>query len=364
MATPHGLFGKIRSVAEALFGRAGIPLPEDPSLLLRDLDLEKRTATFVPMTRETYADSPFHDRSVRPADKRKFVVDLDELFSFVESVQTFDEQPLHLVFHTAYCCSTVLTRYLDALGCFTLREPRLLLFYSDEFVNGGEDASGLAQLARVLLTNTWSGDHAPVAKPTNACNVALGPILDLTPGGRGLFLYNPCRDAILSYLQRPDWTRAHASTIVGRAGSARQQLPGNVAAVNVEQLSDAEAAAYLWLVNIYFYLDMARGPLGPRIRSLVCDTFLARPADTLARLVEHLALDVSPERVREVADGDILRRHGKDPARKFTPASRQEKLEETYREQPAEVDAALEWITKMTRQRPVSDSLPRPLLEL
>lgn len=336
--------------------------PRDPSLLVRDIDLKTRRVTCVPMTPRDYANASFHDESVTSAAGGDIVIDLDWLLGCVDDEPEPVDRPLHIVFHTAYCGSTLLARCLDAVGCFTLREPALLLLYARELASGNVEAPALGRLARVLLTRTWNPDHVVVAKPSNSCNIALGPILNLTPRGRGLFLYNSPHAAVLACIRRPEWTRLHARTIIQRAEAAYGKLPAGLAKVDVDALTDAQTAAYLWLVNVSLYLDLASGPLGSRVRSLESDLFLEHPLDALRGVCEHLGIGLPVERAREVIDGDLFRRHAKKASKDFSADRRAEELERVYRERRDEVDRALMWLQEITRERPVPDPLPRPLL--
>lgn len=335
-------------------------LERDPALHLHQIDMNARRATFVSMTPEDYAALPFHDWRVEAAD-RQVVADLDPLLEEAEALGSALRPKLHFIFHTAFSCSTLLSTCLGALGsCFALREPTLLTVLIRELLIESRDAKSLSRLAAVLLSRTWGSGQAAVVKANDLGNLSMAPILDLSGASQGLFLFNSCRTAMLSYLKRTDWTLARARTAQSFLRGHRV-LPVAMQEVDLDALTAARVAGHLWLSYVYLYLDLAAGPHSPRLRSLDCSDFLERPLETLRQLCSHFGLAATTEEIRSVVGGDVLRRRAKAPMLEYSAAQRGEELEQVYRRHQGEVDEALGWVEDLSRERPISDPLPRAL---
>ena len=118
--------------------------------------------------------------------------------------------PVHFIFHSAYCASTMLVRALDVPGsAMGLSEPVLLNDMIGWRRRGADPRrhadvlrDGIGQLAR---------PHAPgeavVIKPSNVFNALADQTLTLFPGARALLLYAPLTDFLLSVARKGLWCR-------------------------------------------------------------------------------------------------------------------------------------------------------------
>ena len=92
----------------------------DPDLLLHRVDLERQEMVFAQVSRDTYLESAFLDARMAPVRGGKLRIPLAPLLS--------DPLPatasLAFIFHTSFCCSTLLARSLQQPGTsHVLREP-------------------------------------------------------------------------------------------------------------------------------------------------------------------------------------------------------------------------------------------------
>lgn len=109
--------------------------------------------------------------------------------------------PVHFVFHSAFCCSTLLARALDAPGvALTLREPVMLNDLIGWKRRGGlpaRVAEGLDHALRLLVQPAAPGE-AVVIKPSNLVNPLAAAALALRPEARAILLYAPLRTFLVS----------------------------------------------------------------------------------------------------------------------------------------------------------------------
>src|SRR5277367_3209419 len=87
------------------------------------MDFDNRTISFVPMSRATYKASSFLDGRTQPTSTERFDVPAAALLLALAELPP-TPNPVHYIFHAAFCWSTLLARYLELIPpCFVLKEP-------------------------------------------------------------------------------------------------------------------------------------------------------------------------------------------------------------------------------------------------
>ncbi|HEX8088020.1 MAG TPA: hypothetical protein VF762_04160 [Blastocatellia bacterium] len=305
-----------------------------PNLYLRELDQERRTATFIRMDRANYVRSAFlDDRAVRD-DLSDYQLDLDDLLDIYES-NAVRLRPVHYIFHMAFGCSTLLARCLESVkGCFVLKEPLALHQLAAARSEIGDSPDALRswhktlRLTMSLLSKTYSPSDAVIIKAD--CASIMDDLLDLEDKSRGLFLYSEQRSFLVSILkshERREWVRRRLSETLKRASlSGGDSFPFNA---DVNHLSDAEAAGMFWLTQIYIYREM-QGSYKSRLMALNGDEFVESPYELLSEMLKHLGIKGVGRRWFERICGDILSNHSKTPGLKYDRGSRKQELETLF----------------------------------
>ncbi len=94
-----------------------------PELYLQSYDITRNTMTFTPMTAETYRSTSFLDERIHQAQPVDARVDLNSFIDTFENVRP-TPRPLGFIFHTGFCCSTLLARCIQELeNTLVLKEP-------------------------------------------------------------------------------------------------------------------------------------------------------------------------------------------------------------------------------------------------
>lgn len=302
-----------------------------PDLYLRELDQERRTATFIKMSRANYVRSAFlDDRAVRD-DLSDYQLDLDDLLDVYES-SAIRPRPAHYIFHMAFGCSTLLARCLECVeGCFVLKEPLALhqLAAARSEIGDAPDAlrswHKTLRLTMSLLSKTYSPSDAVIIKAD--CAGIMDDLLDLQDESRGLFLYSEQRSFLVSILkshERRKWVRRRLSESLKRErwfGDGSSPLK-----VNVNHLSDAEAAGLFWLTQIFMYREL-HGSYKSRLLALNGDAFVESPYELLSEVLKHLGFKGVGRTWFERACGDILGNHSKTPGLRYDRNARKQELE-------------------------------------
>src|SRR4029077_2368313 len=97
-----------------------------PELYPIGINRLRHLVSFVRMSPDRYRNTSFLDPGATSLAPSVYTFNLDDLLLYGLHVPNH-AAPVHYVFHTAYCCSTLLARYLDLIPpCFVLREPGVL----------------------------------------------------------------------------------------------------------------------------------------------------------------------------------------------------------------------------------------------
>lgn len=230
--------------------------------------------------------------------------------------------PLHYIFHSAYCCSTLLAKALDVPGvASTLKEPQLLNDLVGWRHQGADPAKVTAMLALTLslLARPFAAGEAVIVKPSNVINALIPAMIGGRAEARAILLYAPLESYLGSIARKGMWGRLWARELF-----SRQLVDGLVTPFGFEGRdhivhTDLQTAAVGWLAQHKMFLETAkRWP--DRVRTLNSETLVAEPAAALRACAALFGLALSDA----VIDGIIaaeFSRNAKDGA-DFAPGQR------------------------------------------
>ncbi len=336
---------------------------DNPDVYVERLDMSTRRAVTWPMDRDSYVASVFLDERVRAKGPSSDSLTLETLGEFwrTEKPQT---RPLRFVFHTALCGSTLLSRCLDRPGkSLSLREPFLL--HQLSFIRRLNPATEkefavptLVELVCALLSRSYSPDEVVVIKATDSCINIAQSLLDYAPGSRALLLYQDL-DRFLLGMLRDGSRRRYVRAMVDRARTDLAALEA-MQGVDTERLSDAQAAAYVWLGIVHWYRHLlARAP--DRYRSLNSGDFFESPALVLTATQHWFELPFEFGEVEQILDEGIMDRHAKHEGVVFDRRAHENLVSESAQEVRADVDEALRWAEDNGEGCPLAGPLERDL---
>jgi hypothetical protein len=126
----------------------------------------------------------------------------------------------------------------------------------------------------------------PVIKTHNFSVVLAQDIARLFPGrAKGLFIYSDLKSFLTSTLKSAE--RRNFCRLLLKLMTPEKAQRLNIPWMGPENLSDATAAAYCWLMHMAYYVA-ASGQFGPTsFRSLDCDVLLDQPVETLLALAAY-----------------------------------------------------------------------------
>lgn len=301
----------------------------DPQYFPYRIEPSQNLMEFVAASRDELSSASFLDDRFATTERRRIGCQLAEAESHFGSAGFAQQSPVHYLFHTGFCCSTLLARCLDMPGVsLSLKEPVALesLGYAkrshDPMFADPRRRRGVLEMLSYLYSRPNTRSEAVLIKPTHFINNLLPDILELTDA-RLVLLYGDLRNFLISVLKKGEEGRAYGR----RLFYLSRMDDGLASQIDVDlaiQSNDLQIAAIAHLdqLSVFRKCLAAFGPR--RVRSLKVDHFLADPAGTLSRLADYLGLDVADGVFGEIAGSRLFRENAKAPGSAYSPERRLE----------------------------------------
>ncbi len=326
-------------------------LAADPCWLPHAFDPARNVLIFKRLPRERLGASAFLADIARESGFESAEMPLAALVSAAPPVSA----PVTFIFHTAFCCSTLLVRALEVPGISTgLSEPGIIASLA------GAGPAGQAALAPVaaLLARPWGTGEAVFIKPTNHANMLAPALMRALPQSRAVLMTNPLPSFLAAVVRKGmmgrRWGRQLYLEMMSYAGmdlglDGREQF----------LMTDLQATGLAWFLNQRFLAAMVQN-FGERVRVLDGDAFGRDPAATLARAYGFAGQAASPEQIAAIATGPVFARDAKTGEDYAAKAARDA---EATRSSVTEDEIAKvgEWVGMIARQAGLSVPLAQTL---
>ncbi|NVD45449.1 hypothetical protein HUV48_10570 [Altererythrobacter sp. HHU K3-1] len=256
---------------------------ENPEWMPHRLDLQEGEVEFVRLPQSRFAEAGFlfEYRPSHPSDTFRIAVDKLAAFSVPHA-------PLHFIFHTAFCRSTLLSRALNIRGiAIGLSEPPIIA----DLASGGEATKGLIRPLLHLLARARPGGEAVFVKPTNHANRLIPQLLDAAPKAHAILMTNSLDPFLRSVRRRGlighRWGRKLYLEMQSYAGMDFGMPPEETFA-----MTDLQTAGAAWLLNQRYFDQLASSRFAERLRVLNGDYFNDSREETIAAVLDFCGLDI------------------------------------------------------------------------
>lgn len=272
--------------------------------------------------------------------------------------------PIHFVFHSAFCCSTLIARAFDLPGrSMALKEPVIL----NDIIGWRRRGGAGADMAEVLddtlhlLARPFGPGESIIVKPSNAINALIAPILTLRPEAHALMLHAPLRAYLASIARKGLEGRLWVRTLLLGLLDDKLVDLGFSPRDHLGQ-TDLQVAAVGWLAQHALFGKVADRFGAARIRSLDSAALMADPASAMAALGQHFNLPLSTEELAGIVSGPAFTRHSKSGAA-FGAAERAEEEQAGVALHADEIEKVIVWTQAVAQAAGVSLDAPNPLIE-
>ncbi len=272
-----------------------------------------------------------------------------------------DGKPTHFIFHSAYCCSTLLAQAFDIRGVsHSLSEPQILNDMVGWRHRGGDPAqigmvtSGALQ----LLARPFESGETTIIKPSNIVNGLATALLSIRPDAKAVLLYAPLRLFLGSIARKGMWGRLWVRELLSR------QLAEGMVDLGFEPRdyllqTDLQAAAVGWLAQHRLFASMAQ-KWPERVRTLNSETLIAEPDAAMKALAELYGIELSDDRIAAIVS-DVFARDSKSGA-DFASGRRAADQSAAEALHADEIEKVTTWAEAVAASAGVDMTLPAPLL--
>ncbi|WP_129794063.1 hypothetical protein [Sphingosinicella sp. CPCC 101087] len=256
-----------------------------------------------------------------------------------------DAAPVHFIFHTSFCCSTLLARALAAGGgARVLREPDILMNLAQRLLRqpGPANIERLEVVLRLLSRPVPAGGTAVIVKPSNFANNLIGPMLKARPAARAVLIHSDLDAFLRAIAKKGMWGRIWVRKLFLQLG-AWTDLDFGFGETERFVLSDLQAAGLCWLMQARHFRRLAEHHGPERLVLVHSDDLIARPEAVLERASALFALGWTEAQVRRAAGEDIFNRHSKS-AERFGADRRAQEHERTLAAHGEEMAMVRQWV--------------------
>ncbi len=269
--------------------------------------------------------------------------------------------PLHFIFHSAFCCSTLMVKALDRPGvASTLSEPQLLADMTGWRLRGGEPRAvqTVLEQAMTLLARPFEAGEAMVVKPSNLVNGLAEAMMAMRPHARAVLMYAPLPVFLASIARKGIDGRMWARELLSK------QLAEGFVDLGFEPRdyllhTDLQAAAVGWLAQKALFARMA-GKWPDRVRTLDSEVLIAQPVESLRAVAALFGLDLDDAQIADIVATQFAR-NAKDGSA-FSPGQRATERASGEALHADEIAKVAVWADAVARNAGIPAAFPAPLL--
>ena len=325
-------------------------LPGSPDAYPQKIDLVREMVLLVLFDASAYRAASFlDDRVLGPATKAAWV----PVAAVAEAARSVrNARPVHFIFHTGHVGSTLVSRLLDEAGdVLSLREPLPLRTLADAHDDLSHPGSLLGEaqfnLALAMFMRLWGRGYdatrSVVVKATSSAGRLAAPILSGNRGSRAIYMNlraEPYLATLLAGQNSPVDLRGH-----GPERMRRLQSGITAALPQLHTLSIGELAAMSWLAESWTQRDAVKR-FPDRVIAVDFEEFLAAVAESMGRILGHLALPHDARHLSALGRSPVLTRYSKAPEYAYTPDVRAEVLRDSRRYNREEIRKGMNWLER------------------
>jgi hypothetical protein len=277
-----------------------------------------------------------------------------------------DRPKAAFIFHTAFCCSTLLARALDAPGTsLALKEPNILMGLANAYRmakgnDAGRSVDTAADLILKLLARPLEGDERIVVKPTNTANNLVPKIA--ASGAPAILLYSDLKGFLVSVLKKGEACKAFirkqyvifALDEEGVGAIPERQALG---------FTDLQIAALVWRQQMEMFSRLLGEHGNDNLRSLDFRILLDKTAETLVAANKHLGLGIPDGVLQKTANGPVFQKNSKFEDQQYDAGVRAKDEAELLARHGQEIDMIEQWAMNLKLKNEIPAAMPRPLLD-
>lgn len=313
---------------------------------------------FIPVDRELHRNSTFLTDKIFPKNLPVVAFDRKEVVAANPI-----KGGVHFIFHSAYCCSTMLARALDIEGTsMGFKEPVILNDLVGWKRRGAKprDVAEVLDQSLDLLARPFGTGETVIIKPSNIVNVLAIVMLAMRPDSKAILLHAPLKTYLRSIAKKDLWGRMWVRELF--IGQMKDQMIASFGMSNDDMLmlTDLQVAAVGWLAQHALFAAII-SKFGPeRVRSLNSEVLLANKHETMKQMSDLFQLDVDQHNLERIVNGPAFNRHSKLDM-EFDDSAREKEHADAASLHADEIEKVYEWAKVMGERMKIPQILASPL---
>jgi hypothetical protein len=270
----------------------------------------------------------------------------------------------HFIFHSAFCCSTLLARALDVPGkAMALKEPLVLNDLAQTALAAGDAAAVRDPLKLVvsLLGRPFARGETTIVKPSNVANPMIDQILELQSESKALLMSSELPGFLRSVAMKGLWGRIWARKTMA-AMNRLPHLDPDFSEAERWAHSDLQVAALVWLDHRAQFAKLLSRLPAERVMALDSATLLDDPARAIGAVGDFFGLGLLPDEVEAIARGPVFTQDSKRHDEAFDAGRRRDEHAAIGGVLAEEIGMVAQWAQTVADHAGVPMQLPRPLV--
>jgi len=318
------------------------------------MNLQKGLFDFIQTTRSDLSRFSFLDSRTLGQNVKIETIPAPQVIQALQKIDFRNNiNQANYLFHTSFCCSTMLARCLDHPGKnLSLKEPFALLRlaaykrFSAFFDPAGPNWNNLRDITLYLLARPFHSGEKILMKPSNGANNILPEILACRQTDKILLLYGDLEGFLISVLRGGQVRISSVAPILeGLMQEFLDTLPLSVE--QIRSLNDLQRMSLVWGLQMQFLKQTMAQDNNQRAKSLNCKIFLQEPAETLKKLVDFYGLEFSDRDQVEILRGPAFNAHSKTTSKKFSKHLRTQEEENILNIFGKDIRETITWINSL-----------------
>ena len=337
---------------------------DNPSWYCHAINLDAGRLGFVKTNKSALSETTFLDTRFDVSKLESASLSIQECVNYIDGKES--PAPKY-IFHTAFCCSTLLARCLDLPDSnVSIKEPAVLMALANykrtghkTLVNTNE-AKAIYGLVNHLLFRPFGENESVVVKPTNTVNNIICQLMDTHAESKALLLHSDLKSFLISLLKKGEEGRGFARQLfnIFFMDSAETQL---LQQNQLMRMTDIQVAAITWHLQLENYFDAFAEFNADKVTSLHCDRLLDNSNDILTKVVSNLNLPTLEQNIDQMLEHAPLQKNSKTPGKAFTAQDRKLEHSEAASLYADSLNTIIPWAKQLRFKHPYSDNIANAL---
>lgn len=280
----------------------------DPSWFPIDFDKNWENIHFAKTSPSALRQAPFLDNRFHQHLTTKETVPIASLLDSPAYQQRCSTR-LPVIFHSAFCCSTLAAKACDIdKACLSLKEPHILMALANakrvpsQTANMPCSFDALFTLVTSLLAREFSNGEKILLKPTNVANNLIQDFLKT--GSTVVFMYSELKNFLISILKKGEHGKGYIRTqynIFSLDPSPIASIPQRTAMT----FTDLQVAALIWRHQMELF-TVHINQNQKNTFSLKDTDFLNNKEKSITCLSQIFSLKISPAAILDTIAGPVF----------------------------------------------------------